>query len=224
MDSDVVIVGGSLAGCASAIFLARQGASVTVLEKSPKPDHFKRVCSHYFQPPGVEVLDRLGLLDWCLANGGRMSGGAVHTRAGWTRPVAGLREGLNMRRELLDPELRARAIATPGVTYAGGAAVTAVLRDAGGRPAGVVAGGREYPARLVVGADGRAAVVARLAGVPGRVRPHGRFGYMAYYEGLDTPADGHSRIWAGDPDMAYAFPQADDLCVVAAMPHKNRRD
>ena len=38
-DTDVVIVGGSIAGCALATLLGRQGVRATVLEKSAKPDH-----------------------------------------------------------------------------------------------------------------------------------------------------------------------------------------
>ena len=37
---DAVIVGGSLAGCATAMFLGRAGLRGAVVEKSPDPDNF----------------------------------------------------------------------------------------------------------------------------------------------------------------------------------------
>ncbi|HTR88725.1 MAG TPA: FAD-dependent oxidoreductase, partial [Solirubrobacteraceae bacterium] len=48
-DCDVAVVGASLAGCASAILLARAGARVALVEKSPDPAAFKRICTHYIQ-------------------------------------------------------------------------------------------------------------------------------------------------------------------------------
>lgn len=61
--SDVVIVGAGILGCALAITLARQGRSVTLLEKSMKqPD---RIVGELLQPGGVEALEKLGIRE-CL--------------------------------------------------------------------------------------------------------------------------------------------------------------
>jgi menaquinone-9 beta-reductase len=95
-----------------------------------------------------------------------------------------------------------------------------------GRPAGVELESpkREVQAvraRLVVGADGRDSTVARLARVPGRVRPHNRFFYFAYWRGL-RPRTARMRIWGLDPDGAAAFPNEDELTAVAVGPHKCR--
>ena len=57
--SDVLIVGAGILGCALAITLARQGRSVTLLEKSLKePD---RIVGELLQPGGVEALEKLGI-------------------------------------------------------------------------------------------------------------------------------------------------------------------
>jgi flavin-dependent dehydrogenase len=61
-DYDAVIVGASLAGCATAIFLARAGARVALIEKRPDPAAFKRVCGHFIQSSAIATLQRLGLL------------------------------------------------------------------------------------------------------------------------------------------------------------------
>ena len=225
-DHDVAIVGASLAGCTAAVLLARQGARVALLERSPKPDHYKRVCTHYIQGPGAPTLERLGLSEAIIAAGGiRDSGDFWTPHGGWVRPDWDvLPRGYDLCREKLDPMLRALARDTPGVELMMGQTVTGLLRDAAGRPAGVVTGDREVPARVVVGADGRGSTVARLAGVRGRVRPHGRFGYFAYFEGVEPAAeDPHrSRLWFSDPDCAYAFPGGDGRTLIGMMAHKDR--
>lgn len=61
--SDVIIVGAGILGCALAITLARQGRSVTLLEKSLKePD---RIVGELLQPGGVQALEKLGIRE-CL--------------------------------------------------------------------------------------------------------------------------------------------------------------
>lgn len=62
-ESDAVIVGAGIFGCALAVTLARQGRSITLLEKSLKePD---RIVGELLQPGGVEALRKLGLVH-CL--------------------------------------------------------------------------------------------------------------------------------------------------------------
>lgn len=62
-ESDVVVVGAGILGCALAVTFARQGRSVTLLEKSLKePD---RIVGELLQPGGVEALKDLGLVH-CL--------------------------------------------------------------------------------------------------------------------------------------------------------------
>ena len=62
-ESDVLIVGAGVAGCALAVALGKQGRKVTLLERSLKePD---RIVGELLQPGGVQALEQLGLLD-CL--------------------------------------------------------------------------------------------------------------------------------------------------------------
>ncbi len=53
IDSDVLVVGGSLAGCAAAVLFARQGLRVTVLEQHRDPAFYKRACTHFVQASAV---------------------------------------------------------------------------------------------------------------------------------------------------------------------------
>ena len=59
---DAVIIGAGPAGCATALALARQGKTVTVLEASPTKSN-NRFAGEWIHPPGVEVLKELGLID-----------------------------------------------------------------------------------------------------------------------------------------------------------------
>ncbi len=225
--TDVVIAGGSVAGCALAALLGRQGINVTVLEKSPKPEHYKVVCSHFIQAGATPVLQRLGI-DATMERAGALRNGLdVWTAAGWYA-MPDEDHGYNLRREKLDPMLRELAARTPNVEVRQGVTVDAVLRDATGRPSGLhghTSGGEEVTidAKVVVGADGRGSSIARLANVPGRVLPHGRFGYMAYYEGLELQATpGHSQMWLTGRDILYCFPNDDGVTVAALFLHKKR--
>ena len=66
---DVIVVGGGLAGCTAAAFLARQGARVLVLEK----DRFPRdkLCGEFLSTEVADYCDRLGILPVLIAAGAR---------------------------------------------------------------------------------------------------------------------------------------------------------
>ena len=117
---DAVIVGGSLAGCAAATMLGRAGARVAVLEKSPDPAAFKRICSHFIQASAVPTLERLDLVEPMVEAGAVCSRFRARTRVGLGRSAAARppRVGINLRREQLDPMVREMAASTPGVERA----------------------------------------------------------------------------------------------------------
>jgi 2-polyprenyl-6-methoxyphenol hydroxylase-like FAD-dependent oxidoreductase len=191
------------------------------------------VCTHAIQAGGVPVLKRLGITDAMERAGAVRSGLAMYTPAGGWFVLPDDEHGYNLRREKLDPMVRELAARTPGVEVRSGVTVTGVLREGGG-PDGRVAGLRgrtpdgtevEVRATVTVGADGRGSDVARLAHVPGRVLPHGRFGYMAYYSGLEEQlrfGAARNMLWLLGRDVYYMFPNDDGLTIAAQFLHKNR--
>ena len=216
-DYDVAIVGASIGGCTAARLFAQRGARVALIERRPDPAAYKTVCTHFIQPSATPVIEKLGLapaLD---------DRGAIHNaidlwtpHSGWIVPPADDPYGYSVTRKVLDPALRDLAASTPGVEVMLGRTVTGldddglVLRD-----------GERVRARLVVGADGRKSEVARMAGLRGRVKPHDRFFYWAYWKGVG-PATTRARMWMLEPDCAYTFPNEDGLVLLLTGPHRDR--
>jgi len=228
---DAVVVGGSVAGCTAATFLGRQGARVALLERSPKEDAYKVICTHAILASGTGTLRRLGLAEQIEAAGGLRNAADFWTRRGWVRPrpPSGVKElpyGYNIRRERLDPMIRSLATSTDGVDYLPGATVTELIRDEAGRPRGVraVVGGeeREVRARVIIGADGRDSKVAELAGLPVKIKPNARFAYFAHYKNLTIPSGKPVTIWNLEPAGAATFVNDDGITVVGCMPTKDQ--
>ena len=227
-DYDVAIVGASLAGCSAAIMLARSGARIALIEKSPDPKAFKRVCSHYIQSSGVRPLERMGLIEPMMQAGAIRSRACAWTRWGWVEPPATstLPDGINLRRERLDPLIREIAAKTPGVELILGHTVGELLYD-GERVCGCSARDThgqtlQVSARLVVGADGRGSRIAKLARVDTKTSPHGRFAYGGYFDGPMPERYPNSALWLLDPDMVGAFPTDNGQIFYAVMPASER--
>src|SRR3954470_20090515 len=224
---DAVIVGGSLAGCATAIQLGRSGLSVALVEKQPDPDAFKRVCSHFIQASAVPTLERLGLLEEMEAAGARRTRIHAWTKWGWIEsPSERAPRGVNLRREVLDPMVRGIAAETPGVEMMLGWSAERMLREEGAF-AGVAVRNREgevreLRGRLIVGADGRDSKIAELSEVPVKTYPHGRFAYGGYWRGGAPQHSPDATVWFMDPQWGAAFPTDSDLTFYAAMPTKER--
>ncbi|MFL5872603.1 MAG: NAD(P)/FAD-dependent oxidoreductase [Solirubrobacterales bacterium] len=224
---DVAIVGASLAGCTAAILLARAGARIALIEKSPDSNAYKHVCSHFIQASAVPTIERLGLYEPILAAGGLRSRFHSWTRWGWIEPTEKQEAFcLNLRRELLDPMLRERAAAQPGVELMLGLRAEELIGD-GGTCRGVVVhdregSQREIRAKLTVGADGRDSAVGAMAAVKETTLPHDRLAYGGYFEGPKPRFWPDGAVWLLDPDMAAAFPTDGGLIFYIAMTSKDR--
>jgi menaquinone-9 beta-reductase len=226
-DYEAVVVGASLGGCATALFLARAGARVALVEKQPDPGSFKRICTHFIQASAVPTIERLGLLEPIMAAGGVRSQMHAWTAWGWIDPPDENGAAcLNLRREVLDPLIREAAAAESGVELMLGLSAERLLRE-DGTVGGVVVRDRdgaatELRAPLTVGADGRDSRIAELAGVPVKSRPHGRFAYGAYYEDAPPPKAPDTTMWMLDPQWAAAFPTDAGLTFYGVMQTTDR--
>ena len=218
--ADVIVVGAGPAGAATAILLAERGHAVTLLDKAafPRP----KICGEYLSPEAGRVLDRLGVLKAVDAAGAQPLHGMRITAPDGTvldgtYPTGGRWRGyrdhaLALPREVFDRLLVERARALP-IDVRERQRVTGLLRE-GDRVVGVQAededGARvDVAARLVVGADGRASVVARALGL---VRPHRlrRLALIQYVSGVDGFGD-RGEIFVDPPDYSILNPVAPGL-------------
>ena len=188
---DVVIVGGRVAGSATALLLARLGHDVAVVDRASFPSD--TVSTHSIARSGVVQLRRWGLLDAVLDSGAPAIRQVTFHAGGESvsRPIrhkAGVGFVVAPRRYVLDTIVataaeRAGADVRPGVT------VTGVQRDRRGRVAGVYGRDRagtpiNIGARFVIGADGLQSRVARSAGAAfNEVRLADGAAQYAYYAG-----------------------------------------
>jgi flavin-dependent dehydrogenase len=174
---DVVVVGGSLAGAATAIHLARAGRSVILLERNAS--YRRKACGEGLFPHGVRELANLRVLDEVQRHAGRLKG--VRFNARGAMAIARLggegQPGLGVRRELLDPLILARAEAE-GVEVRRGVAARSLIIE-GGRATGVRTSAGNVAASLVVAADGLHSRLRRQAGLESRRRGD-RYGVSAH--------------------------------------------
>jgi 2-polyprenyl-6-methoxyphenol hydroxylase-like FAD-dependent oxidoreductase len=220
---DVAVVGASIGGCTAARLYGLAGLRVALIERRPDPAAYKVTCTHAILSSAVPTMQRVGIASLIEARGAvRTHPAAWSPYGGWMKFPTDVPHGYGVTRATLDPLLRQLASETPGVELITGRTAVGLLSCAD-RPAGVEIASPDgertaIPAKLVVGADGRSSDIARIARVPGRVRPHGRFFYFAYFRGL--PKTTRAKLWFAEPNGIAVFPNEDDISVVVAGMHK----
>jgi flavin-dependent dehydrogenase len=189
---DVVVVGGRVAGSATAMLLARLGRDVVVVDQASFPSD--TVSTHSIARSGVVQLRRWGLLDEVLDSGAPAIRQVAFNAAGEStsrtiKDKAGVDFLVAPRRYVLDT-LLATAAEHAGAEVHTGITVTGLHRDGHGRVVGVTghdrAGARmQIGARYVIGADGLGSRVAGL--VDAKINEAGQAGgaaQYAYYAGI----------------------------------------
>lgn len=189
-DYQILVVGGGVAGCATALALLRQGLSTIVLERAA-PDAI-RVGEH-LPPDARPLLNELGLWAAFVADKHLPCPGV---RASWGAPGIYEREyifspygdGWNLDRRRFDASLRQAVMATGGVVV-NGTRVSKITAQARGWSVEAVVGGRSqvFTPAFLVDASGRAAVVAHKLGAKQVVHDHllGVMGWMRASDGAD---------------------------------------
>jgi 2-polyprenyl-6-methoxyphenol hydroxylase-like FAD-dependent oxidoreductase len=222
---DVIVVGGRCAGSPLATLLARKGMRVAVVERAKFPRD--TLSTHVFEASAIAFLDRLGVTERVQATG------APYLRyldvrqenlefvAQFPQQAGDVGGIASVRRLLLDPIL-AEAAAEAGADLRMGTTVTGLVEDRG-RVAGVRVAHNSSEstlrARLVVGADGRNSTVASLVGARKyNLTPNERFGYWAFFEGLEPGSDQTFIFHRWSDRMVFGGPADSGLFQVILVP------
>ncbi len=158
---DIAVIGAGPAGAAAAIQASRAGASVVVFDKAPYGRD--KVCGDGLTPRAVGALDDLGIdLDGAhRIDGLRMIAGRKQRELAWPTTTRFPSHGAVWPRRRLDAALIDAASAA-GARVCWDTEALPIIEH--GRVTGVEAGGRSWPAHLVVVASGAPGKVARMLG------------------------------------------------------------
>lgn len=202
-DADLLVAGGGPAGLATALYAARAGLSVIVLD--PRPAPVDKACGEGLMPGGVRALDALGV----QPRGMPLSGIEYADLAG-RRARAPFRAGcgLGVRRTELHSALAEAADAAGAERRR--SRVTGGIRQDGD---GVTAAGLR--ARWLVAADGLHSPVRRSLGIPVRRRTPHRFGLRRHWR-VPPWTDAVQVVW-GPHGEAYVTPVGPELVGVAVL-------
>ena len=190
---DAVVIGAGLAGCASAMQLARHGHRVLLLEKKIYPVH--KLCGEFLSTEVQALFKRLGVLESVLAAGTRQI-----TRVVVTAPGGSIFHGtlpgtaLGLSRYRLDSILCGEA-QRMGVELHTGEEVRGISGCLG-EHFSVTTDEGTYETRLVVGAFGKRSTLDRKLNRPFLRKRAGYLAFKAHYAGTDL----------GDAIELHAFP------------------
>jgi 2-polyprenyl-6-methoxyphenol hydroxylase-like FAD-dependent oxidoreductase len=222
IETDVMVVGGGVAGATTARLLAEAGHRVIVLDRARFPRD--KPCGEGVMPTGVRLLDRLGVLanlppgqGHTLRGVGFVANGRDRVRGDFPDVGGGFNRGLGVKRLVLDQQLLAHARAHPRVEVHEGEPATKVAWPPGGL-AEVLTPSARYRARVVVGADGVRSLVRRRLGLElprGRRR---RYGLRAHFSFRDGQALGdYVTVYCDTGAECYTTPVSDTELEVALL-------
>jgi flavin-dependent dehydrogenase len=210
---DVIVVGGSVAGAATAIHLAEAGRDVLLLERASFPR--RKPCGEGLFPAGVAELRRLGVLDELAHATSELRSIRFHAgdytaeaRFGHSQETA-----LGVQRVFLDHALLKRA-EWAGVTVRTSILVQA-LNVAGGKVAGVRTSAGSFEGRAVVAADGLHSRLRRQARLS-TGRRGDRYGITAHLECRAQPGSAVDVYFEGGYEL-YLTPVGRERLNVALL-------
>lgn len=219
---DAIVVGARVAGSATALLLARRGHRVLLVDRATFPSD--TMSTHYIHPTGVRLLRDLGVLEAVRRSGAppirqaRFDVGPVALR-GAPVPAGDVADMFCPRRTVLD-KLLVDAAAAAGAEVREAFVVDDLVWSDGrvvgvhGRHGGGTSTDR---AAVVVGADGRNSLVARLVHAPAYGEsPPLTCAYYSYWSGVEMRG---VEFYARPGRAVAAMPTNDGLtCVYLAAP------
>src|SRR5437867_3309428 len=160
---DVIIIGGGPAGATCATLCARAELRTLVLERAVFPR--EKVCGDCINPSCWDVLDRLGVSERVLAlPHAKLDEVEFISANGHAVSVAlpnGTRGEIAVRRALFDDLVLKNAVGA-GAEIQQGVAATSLRKNGAWI---VLCGDASFRSRVLVAADGRNSLIARLAGL-----------------------------------------------------------
>jgi len=204
---DLLVAGGGPVGLATALYAARAGLDVAVVE--PRPGAIDKACGEGLMPGAVAALSGLA-----VALDGHLLTGICYVD-GTRRAEAPFRHGpgLGVRRTTLHAALAAAARAA-GVTTAARAVRT--VEDRGDH---LLVDGE--PTRYLVAADGLHSPLRRLLGVDRPVHARRRYGQRFHV--ATAPWTSMVEVHWSPVGEAYVTPVASDRVGVAVLTDQRRR-
>lgn len=214
LDADVIVVGARIAGTAAAMWLARAGWRVLLLERDLLPGD--KACGEGILPQGVVELMALGLGEELRRLGAQPFASIRYVLDGgrWAEGRFPQGHGLGIRRLVLDDLLQRAATRTPGVELRRGALVRDLRCDREGAQV-TLEDGRVLGARALIGADGAQSLVRRRLGLDRPVSGPRRWGFRAHLEGCEPPP-GRVEVYFRFPGEVYlaSVGQGQTLCAL----------
>lgn len=209
---EVAVVGAGPAGCVLAHRLAAGGAGVTLFDPSHPRE---KVCAGGI---GARAREMFPELEQLVPLGRQGTGLRLVGPSGGTLQVTGEGKTFAIDRLILDRFLLDRAIAAGAEWHA--LKVTDIRRSTDGFT--LVAGGRSWPARVLVGADGVFSLVRKtfLGHIPKR---HRAFGAHVLVDRLDPPS-ALLKFFGDRRGYAWVFNRRDRSSVGVGLPRFRMSD
>ena len=192
---DVVISGAGPAGSSAALFLARKGYRVLLLEKASFPRD--KVCGDGITSVASALLDEMGVMEFVRNKIGRLiafkgvtifspSGGIVRGRISQTPCSVG--EAYVIPRKILDDCIVAAVKEHPSITLLENTTVNDLtIHD--DRAGGVISSKGEFEGRVVIAADGFYSPIAKWLNLSNNQKNHHGVAIRAYFSQVEGLTD-----------------------------------
>ncbi|MBU8918313.1 NAD(P)/FAD-dependent oxidoreductase [Bacillus sp. FJAT-29953] len=222
---DVIITGARCAGSSLAIYLAKEGFQVLLIDRSSFPSD--TLSTHTFFNNTTALFREMGVLEKLLETNAPPVKDIKFqfedtTIEGKIPEVLGEENCYCIRRTFLDHTLFEHAKSLKGVTVLEGFRVTDIIRQNGAIVGikGTDSNGldQEFIADIIVGADGRNSTIRRLTDSKQKLRVPAKVGiYYGYFRNFNNDLVPKFEVHKVKDNTAILFPTNDDLCTVVGI-------